>query len=488
MKPHTYVAAVVRRTLCGAVWMAAAWTSASELKTYPVPSGVPISHVFDVQVRIPGKAWEHIDSYAPEVNVRKPSRVSMAYFDFSGRVDVAITYHGDAIRAVRVRPLSGGIEPGIEKNSIRFSLSQPRNLSIEVNGDTEHNLHLFAGALPEPAPDRTSSGVLYFGPGLHEPGPSLQLRDGQTVYLAGGAVVQTSILCDHVKNVHIYGRGILYGSRDGIRIDNSDHVTVEGITVMNPEHYSVLMGNSSDVAIRGLRSFSARGWGDGIDIFSSRRVRIEDIFMRNSDDTIAIYGHRWQYRGDVQDVTVANAILWPDVAHPILVGTHGDFLHPETIENLTFRGIDVLQQNEPQIDYQGCLTLNASDGNLIRHVLVDGMRIEDIANGQLVSLRVTYNRKYAAGPGRGIEDVYIKDLSYTGSHAGLSIISGYDDTRPVRGVVFENLRINGRVISDHMAGKPGYYKTGDMAGFFLGDHVEDVAFHTTEEAATRGKK
>src|SRR5690606_39407575 len=43
-----------------------------------------------------------------------------------------------------------------------------------------------------------------------------------------------------------------------------------------------------------------------------------------SDDCIAIYGHRWSYYGDTRNITVRNSVLWADVAHPTMVGIHGD--------------------------------------------------------------------------------------------------------------------------------------------------------------------
>lgn len=41
--------------------------------------------------------------------------------------------------------------------------------------------------------------------------------------------------------------------------------------------------------------------------------------------------------------------------------------------------------------YQGTLAINPRDENLIQNVLVDGYRVEDIAIGQVINLRVTYN-------------------------------------------------------------------------------------------------
>jgi hypothetical protein len=58
----------------------------------------------------------------------------------------------------------------------------------------------------------------------------------------------------------------------------------------------------------------------------------------------------------------------------------------------------------------------------------------------------------------------------------MSIIAGYNESRKVKNIVFENLVINGQLISDDMKEKPGWYKTADMANIAVGDHVEGVVF------------
>ena len=306
---------------------------------------------------------------------------------------------------------------------------------------------------------------------------------------------------DHVHDVKILGRGILaqrsnttiplpadpQGAsprrgasterHDAIRIAFSSNVLVEGIIEV-PSSYTVLVGQSEGVTLRDLKSFSAGGNNDGIDIFTSKHVLIDGVFLRNSDDCIAIYGHRWNYYGDTTDVTVRNSTLWADVAHPILVGTHGDSEHPDTLSQLRFENIDILEHREPQIDYQGCMSLNAGDDNLIKDVLFENIRVDDFQMGQLLNLRVFYNRKYNTSPGRGIQDVVFRNVTYRGSHANPSIIAGYDETRTIRNVTFENLTINGVLVSDDMPGKPGFYKTGDIARIFVGEHVEGVVFRS----------
>ena len=465
-----------------------AFFSAQSLVIYPAIDALPRSMAFIVKVRNPGGVWKAVPVYQVKVADGRGARTitqesAMAYFDFSGRVEIAITAPAREFSSVHIRPFSDSIEPVVKHHIIHLGLDRPRNLSIELDGDRFHNLQLFAGSPETTVPDKADTNVVYFGPGVHDTG-TVRLTSGKRVYLAGGAVVEGQFLIDHQENIGISGRGILLqsgrgaahgGRRDALRIDFSRNVTVDDIIVI-PNTYTVLIGSSQNVRIRHIKSMSCGGNNDGIDVFCSSDVVIDGVFMRNSDDCIAIYGHRWGYYGNTRDVTVRHSILWADVAHPILVGTHGDPVHPDTLEELHFSDIDILDQQEHQVDYQGCMSLNAGDSNLIRKVCFEDIRVEDFRQGQLVNLRVMYNKKYNTAPGKGIEDILFKDIRYHGSHAGLSIISGYDDCRPVRNVIFRNLRINNELIFDTMPGKPAWYKTADLAGFYVGEHVDGLKF------------
>jgi hypothetical protein len=203
--------------------------------------------------------------------------------------------------------------------------------------------------------------------------------------------------------------------------------------------------------------------------------------MRNSDDCIAIYCHRWDYYGDTRDITVKNCTLWADVAHPINVGTHGNSDAPETIENLVIKNIDILDHREPQMNYQGCIALNPGDSNLIKNVRIEDVRIEDFRWGQVIYMKVMFNTKYNTSVGRGIDGVYVKNLSYTGTHAKPSLFLGYDAEHAIKNVTFENLVINGVVVADSMK-KPSWYYTTDEIQWFYNEHVTNLKFLTTAEA------
>ena len=53
---------------------------------------------------------------------------------------------------------------------------------------------------------------------------------------------------------------------------------------------------------------------------------------------------------------------------------------------------------------------------------------------------------------------------------------GAGDNNLIRHVRFGNLVINGVRIKDNMLDKPDWYKAGDMARIFVGEHTEGVTF------------
>lgn len=452
------------------------------LVVYPAPATAQLNKDFTVRVRQHNKAWQTLPVHLVKVDKvtkgkHQAENASMGYFDFSGEVEVSVTYNKGAIAKARIRPLSYNIPHSVKGSTIRFTLHKAANLSIEVNGDIFHNLHLFANPVEAFKPDTRDTNLIYFGPGVHKiKGDILRVPSGKTVYLAGGAIVQGQILISNANNVRVLGRGMVDQSvKLGVRIENSKNVEVSGIFCTQ-----CFTGGSSHVTIRNVKSMSYFGWGDGMNVIASKHVLIDGVFNRNSDDCTTVYGTRKGFTGGCQDITMQNSTLWADVAHPILIGTHGNTPQPEVLEDLNYINIDILDHKEAQIDYQGCLSIDAGDNNLVRNVRFINIRIEDFRQGQLFNIRVFYNSKYCTSPGRGVENVLFRNVTYKGKNAEMSIISGYNETRKVKNIVFENLMINGMLITDDMKEKPGWYRTADMARIAVGEHVEGVVFRKGE--------
>lgn len=452
--------------------------AADKLVVYDAPKGALLNSDYTVKVRQAGKDWKTIPSHLIKVDEVREAKhhvenSSMAYFDFSGEVEVSVTFNRGNINKARIRPLSYAIGSEVEGNTLTFKLDKPSNLSVEINGDIFHNLLLFANPLMENIPNKKDKEVIYFGAGIHEfKNKELKIPSNKTVYIAGDAILRGQLLVENVENVKIIGRGMIeHTVKMGVHVANAKNVLVEGIFTTQ-----CAIGGSENVTVKNVKSVSYYGWGDGMNVFASSDIVFDGVFCRNSDDCTTVYATRKGFEGNSRNIIMKNSTLWADVAHPIFIGIHGNSVKLDTIENVSYENIDILDHKEAQLDYQGCLSINAGDNNLIRNIRFENIRIEDFRQGQLVNLRIFYNEKYCTAPGKSIENILFKDISYNGNNAEVSMISGYDKERKVKNVVFQNLRINGKLITDDMENKPKWYKTGDMGRIYVGEHVENVRF------------
>jgi Glycosyl hydrolases family 28 len=384
------------------------------------------------------------------------SAAAMIGFDTNGPVEVQVTKKSGTMQSARVRPRSYGITPTLSAGgkTATFVLPRPLDVSFEADGDRLHNLQVFASPIerdvPAPGPH-----VVVFGPGVHviPDDRVLDVSSNTTVYIAGGAVVRGALRILNAHNVVVGGHGIVDpsgffrpGATSAVRIDHSTNVGIRGITLLRSQGTGFNIIDSSDVVIAGAREINADRWSDGIDVVSSRSVLVDDVFLRTSDDCIAVFGSTpWGGHSGSRDITVRNSTLWADVAHPVLVGAHGNPNRPETIAQAAFQNLDVLEHDEYRGGgrYQGVMAVDAGNRVTVRNVRFDDVRVEDFTRGQLVNLRVFLNPDINKQPGTAVDRVLLRDVTYNGSGDVQSQIDGYDATRRVTRVTFENLRRNG---------------------------------------------
>lgn len=441
----------------------------AQLVTYPenVNAGMPHNDDYTVRVRKPGGEWKDLFEYKVHVDMDRVQDASMVQFDMGSPVEVMVKKNNGTIREVAIRPLNNKVEYRQINNVILFTLDKPQYLSVEFDGDRVHNLHLFANPMETEKYTEADKGVMYFGPGTHRPSdlPNNQLRipSNTIVYLAPGAVVKAKLLVDKAENVRILGRGILDHPIRGIEVTDSKNIEIDGITVINPDHYTVMGGGSEEITIKNLKSFSCRGWSDGIDMMCCRDVLIDNVFMRNSDDCIAIYNHRWNWWGGTRNITVQNSILWADIAHPINMGGHGnpDSKDGEVLENVVVRNVDILEHDEDDPLYQGSLNIDCGDKNIVRNILFEDIRVESIQEGRLFCTKVLFNPKYNKAPGGSIDGVIFRNITYNGIGENPSLIKGYDKDHSVKNITFENVVINGK-------------RMESIDGFIMNEFIENI--------------
>lgn len=449
----------------------------ANIKNISTCDSIPLNDDYAVQIRTSNGRWENVPTYLfyidkTENGIHKKEKTSVVKFDFEGTIEISITSSKKAISTYRLRPLSYDTPTYQEGNTVTFTLNKSRYMSFEINGDIYHNLQIFADHRIS-KPKVKKNNFIYFGPGLHDlNGDSIAITSGKTVYIDQRAVINGWLSIYKADNVKILGHGIINpGRHEGIMVKYSKNVIIDG-----PLTTQIPVGGSDSVTIKNAKVISWYGWGDGMNVFASNNVSYEHVFCRTSDDCSTIYCTRLGYHGGCKNITIKDAVYWADVAHPIMIGLHGDVSKHEIIDNVLYDNIDILEQNENQIDYQGCIGINNGDNNIVRNITFSNIRVEDIHKGMLINMRVCYNKKYCHAPGSGIENVTFKNFSYNGTHAGMSIIIGYDDSHKISNIQFENFSINGITIYDDMPNRLKWYKTSDYANMFVGEHVENISF------------
>ena len=455
--------------------------------TYPSPAGAPLKDDYDVFVQPRGsEEWTKVDTYKALVNApvgdnkHKLSEISYCFFDFTGDVFVRVVTKKKKFSTARIRPDYRGIIAQVQNDStVKFLLFQPENVSVEFDGCITDNLLVFTSKPPvgreEAERDAASAGrkFMYYAPGMYTD-ETIRVPSNTMVYLEGGSYFTGTFAVEDVQNVSILGRGIARPVRgyEGCHIYRSQNVLVDGL-ILN----TCPIGESSGVTLHDVRSISHPSWGDGLNVFGGcSDILYDRVFCRNSDDCTTAYATRKGFNGAVRNVRMTNSTLWADVAHPIMIGIHGNPEVGDSLVNLRYDNIDIICHSEPQVDYQGCMAINCGDRNYIKDVLFDNIRIEQIHQGCLLQVKVLWNKKYCTDAGGVVENVTFRNIRYYGTTPNMSVIAGYNEERCVRNVSFEGLKINGLIISDDMPGKPTWYQAADYVPIYVGSHVENLKF------------
>ncbi|MBN1674582.1 MAG: hypothetical protein JXR37_26280 [Kiritimatiellae bacterium] len=424
---------------------------------HPAPSGAEMSD--DYTVKVNGKevpVYRAAGTDAPErnpydtKNFRIHTPYSFAYFDFAGPATVEITTADRSLDAVAVRPESKSIEAAVEGKSMVFTLSEaPCHLSIEPAA-RDRPLLLFGNPLEQDAPNPNDPDVVYFGPGFHKP-DSIILTSDQTLYIAGGAVVQAGVTASG-SNIRIRGRGILDGlpwdhakgpQPDGgaqpmLYAKKCSDLSIEGIIVKDSWRWNVGIYSSSHVEIRNLKVVANRCENeDGIDLLDTQHVTISDCFIRSDDDCIALLT-QWT-TVPVFDVTATRCSLWSDRGQIWRIGSGWQRLGVACppMKQLRFKDIDVL--------HCGPAAVARLEPN--KHQPLEDVRIENLRvhrEGQKLLWKVQpWPETYSP-----IRNCVFKDIFVTGESGGrdgIIRVQAPDAQATVSDITFENFVRYGRL-------------------------------------------
>jgi hypothetical protein len=449
----------------GLGWAAAG--SEGKVVTYPAPAGETLSTDYQVQAE-----GQKVDVYTARVldppfagkEYDYGGPYSFANFDISGPVTVRIT-SPRSLRNTVLRPQSAAVRMTVDdEHTLSLTLDRPCKFSVEPDG-RKGPLLLFANPLETKAPKEGDPNVVYFGPGVHKP-EKILLKSGQTLYLAGGAVVKAEVLAEGSK-IRILGRGILDGSdwewRKGplgnlIGIRNSSDVEVNGITLRGSSHWTIVPRNNRQVTIRNVKICNSRVQNDdGINPCNSQDVLITDCFIRSDDDCVALKGLDFSgANSNVERITVENSTLWCDRARIFLLGHES---RAEFMRGVTLRNLDIIHFT------MTAFLLEPGEDMHLEDVTAENIRIHGEGQREFIRLRPVVNQYMRKKVPGFIQSVRFRNVTLEGKGGEYLVqIEGADPQHDVRDVSFENVSILGARLTEN------------SSPVKIGQHTKDIHF------------
>jgi len=289
---------------------------------------------------------------------------------------------------------------------------------------------------------------VFFGPGTHQAG-TITLNAGNTLYLAPGALVIGRVVARNAAGISIRGRGILQEPDESsdpraledeadfytVVMDACPNARVEGITIRDiPRGWTSRYNECDHLVIQGVKIFSFKVNGDGIDPNGCQDVMIENCLVSTGDDAIVIKSTE-SSRRNVSGITVRGCVL--ETYPKTTAKEGGDALKI---------GTETYCPDMSGILFQDCDIVRAYTGMAFSINHRDQARIHDV---QFVDIRVeadVENENFGivmldSGTGT-VSDVTLRNIAWTAPND--IVLKG----QGISGVRFENCTVAGRPLED----------------------------------------
>lgn len=386
------------------------------------------------------------------------------------------------LQKAELRPISYGLRHEVQNGEVHFSMCRKGHVTILADEDIQQPLTVSIDTVREEKRPEDVKG-LYFGPGCHEM-DYFDYEDGDTIYLAAGAVVtmrphpadeqpvnpkdwagkpnyRGSIGANGKKHVTLEGYGLLdyslldWHERSVIGFRNCEHVHVRGVTLVNAESWNLTLMGCENVLVEEVRIIGYRENSDGIDIVSSQHVVVQDCFLRTGDDAVCV---KATIPGRVggNDILCQRCVVWNDKVRCFGVCAES----VEDISNLTFRDCDAIASYADWTKELGSLVVYICDHALVQNVLFEDIRIDhEVKYATFVYIiKDRWTKTKDAG---NIRNVTFRNIQVR--VPAPSYIGGYDAEHCVKGIHYENYMHNGKVA-----------KTLEEAMIQVQEYAEDI--------------
>lgn len=478
--------------------------------TYTFPAEFPTSEVYEVRID---------DQPVQAYSTKKGSFLS---FGMTGPAELTVTYQTPP-KQVIIRPLSAGVKATLAGNTCTFTLPRPMNLSVEADGDLSHPLFVFANPELTNVPSKTDPKVKYFEAGkIHDAGEII-LKDDETLYIEGGAVVRAVVRARNARNVAVRGAGIIDASTRKHKINmlvfrECENVLLENVFILDSFGWTVHLSGSENIKLSNTRVLAWRQNCDGLDIEYCKNVRADGCFWQTTDDCVAVKAiyppgvtgipfeeminpetlgkHKVpRIVGDVVgDVLITNSVLSNAKGQTFEIGFE---LRVDKVSGVTFRNCDVIHGGVG-------FSIHNGDRAIIENMLLDDIRVEQANRLIDFTLGLSIYSDDCPGPyrrsnpkrksvpkehrptqannvyqwyvpaeqdlgkfeaNRGlIRNITVRNMTVATAPRHNSIFSGYSPRHNISDITFDGLEIAGKKIL-----------SVEDSGMYL-NHVKDIRF------------
>ena len=456
----------------------------STVISYPIPAGESVSEVFSVGVEginVP----VYIAKVAPLDKVLRYKamddkvnsalyfdKASFSYFDISDASIVKVK-SAQTINHVKILPTAANVQTKIQGNEVTFTIRPGQNLTVEINDDIIHSLHIFANYIEKEKPDPKDPNVVWYGPGIHKI-TRLILRNNQTLYVEGGAILKTIIGANETppyypsitligNNIKVMGRGIIDASacptlaRNMLLLQGTN-ISVEGVILRDAAVWTVPIMMSDQIHIDNIKLLGYRANSDGIDICNSKNVLVENCFIRTLDDLIVVKTQKG--KGIAKNITIRKNVLWNEVAHALSVGAEIN----DDISDVFFSDCDIIHDQ----GREWSLRIYHCDAANVKNIHFENIRVEE--SQKFISLWINQDI-WSTDTQRGhIDDVSFSDITATGNPAKVQLL-GFGASNLINKVIFNNITINGSGLTNDQIEKNEFVTNVEIENALTVTHI-----------------
>jgi polygalacturonase len=433
----------------------------AQVVTYPAVPGLITSP--DFTVTADGKpVWvEKIGSDVHTARYALYGGIEMEYlnvanFSCSGKINITITTSSD-IQSFIIRPKNQQLKADVNGRNLTITIPGPQKLYIEINGFP--HLAIFANPIEVNPPKPGDPGVVYFAPGTHNPG-IITLKSDQTIYIAGGAIVNANIRGNNLRNVKIAGRGSLQGN---VKISATTNLEVDGIFIRNTKGWSNTLTNCHHTVYRNVKVFGYEDIYsvDGINPVSCKDFTIDDCFMRCRDDCVAIKS--MDYNLSVDSIRVINSVMvgWAN-SDGVTIGFE---LNGGPVQNILVKNCDILYaRGNGRTGGHSAFSIVCDGPARVQNIRYEDIRVEEHVEFKNLELIVSDGKLYGIDPPGHISRVHFKNIQWENGKKPF-ILTGFSNSNVIEKVTFEHCTVGGKKING----------TGD-AIFSINSFVKDIKF------------